>query len=141
MLAVSNYSQEYVDACRANVRAQLAAYGALSELSGDGQPRLDAALDDFELLFFNHMMIALDAYFTHRLRNKEGKDGNAMNEVRLLAQSIMNNDGVLATDKQIRLKPESSVLGYEVGDPIRLGKDDFERLSEAFFAGIERAYV
>ena len=64
-----------------------------------------------------------------------------MNEVRLLAQSIMNNDGVLAADKQIRLKPESSVLGYEVGDPIRLDEDDFERLSEAFFAGIERAYV
>jgi hypothetical protein len=132
------HTKDHVDSCRAKVDAQLAAYRGLSDT---GRPGLDAALEDFEPLFFNHMVIALDAYFTHRLRTTEGKDGNPMNEVRLLSRSIVENGGELVADKQIKLKPETSVLGYAVGEPIRLNEDDFARLSDAYFPATERAYV
>jgi hypothetical protein len=120
MLAVSTYSQDYVDACRARVRD---------------------TLDAFEPQFLAHMVLALDAYFVHRVRNKELKDGNPLNEVRLLATSIMSNDGLLVADKQVKLDPESSILGLAPGDPIVLDADDFARLSEAYFDEIERKYV
>jgi len=129
MLAVSEYSQDYVDACRARMRDTLDAYRAVRDT------------DAFEPKFLAHMVLALDNSFVHRLRNKELKDGNPLNEVRLLATSIMSNDGLLLADKQVKLDPETSILGLEPGDPIVLDADDFARLSEAFFAEIERKYV
>ncbi len=52
----------------------------------------------------------------------------------------MENDGIMAGDKQIRLKPDASVLGYQAGDEIRLSEADFRLLSEAFLAEIEAKY-
>ena len=46
-------------------------------------------------------------------------------------------DGIVAGYKQIRLKPDASVLGYEAGDEIRLSEADFRLLSGAFLAEIE----
>jgi len=129
MLAVSTYSQDYVDACRARVRETLDAYGTVRDTAA------------FEPQFLAHMVLALDAYFVHRLRNKELKDGNPLNEVRLLATSIVSNDGLLVADKQIKLTPETSVLGLAAGERIALDADDFARRSEAFFAELERKYV
>jgi hypothetical protein len=136
MLGVSQYTQDYVDATRARVRDQVAAYRALPESGCDA-----AALDEFAPRFFDHMVIALDAAFVHRLRNKELKDGNPLNEVRLLASSILTNDGVLLADKQIKLKPDTSLLGFAPGDRIVVDADGFERLAEAFLADVERKYV
>jgi hypothetical protein len=61
----------------------------------------------------------------------EGKDGNPLKEVRVLCTSLMENDGVLAADKQIRLRPETSILHLAVGDEIRLTQGEFLRLAEA----------
>ena len=63
------------------------------------------------------------------------------NEMRLLAESIAENDGVLRADKQIKLDPETSVLGLAPGDPIRLGVDDVRRLADAYFDEIGRRFV
>lgn len=135
MLGVSTYSQEYIDACRAAVAAQLAAYAGVAQTAGDA-----AAIERFEPLFANHMVLALDGYFCHRLRGKEGKDGNPLNEVRVLATSIMQHGAVLTADTTIKLKPATSVLGLELGAPIRLSADDFSRLAAAFFAELERRF-
>jgi hypothetical protein len=127
MLAMSSYPQDYIDACRARVDHHLAAWRRVE----DG---VDA---DFEHVFFTNMLISLDAAFAQRLRGREGKDGNPLNEVRVLVSSLLLNGGVLTQDKTIRLRPEGSVLGLATGDPVRLGQRDFVRLSEAFFAELE----
>jgi hypothetical protein len=57
------------------------------------------------------------------------------------ATRVRVRDGLLVADKQIKLKPETSVLGYAAGDRIALDADGFERLAEAFLADIERKYV
>ena len=87
------------------------------------------------------MVLVLDRPFVHRVRVVAGKDGNPFNEVEMLCDSLMSNDGVLAASTVIKFIPEQSVLQLEIGDPIRLSQGDFERLSAAFFAELERKFV
>ena len=77
-----------------------------------------AAFEAFEALFFNNLTLVLDRYFVHRLAgaNYEGKDGNPLNEVRIVCDSLLNNNGILRADKQIKLTPERSVVKLHVGD-------------------------
>jgi hypothetical protein len=128
MLARKSYPQEYVDATRTR----------LAELTSSFE-RLQSA-GDFEPLCFNHMVLALDRCFVHRQRGMEGKDGNPLNEARVIADSLMENDGVLAVDNQIKLDPAKTVLGLEPGDEIALSAADFSRLAEAFLKEIEARY-
>jgi hypothetical protein len=141
MLAVTTYDQGYIDACRARVDAQIAAYHDLATAGRNGDGTLGSAIDAFEPQFFNHMVLALDQYFVHRQRGMEGKDGNPINEVRVLGNSIKENGGALAADKTIRLKAEASVLGYEPGDEIRIAERDFQRLADGYFAEIEKRFT
>ena len=60
------------------------------------------------------MVLALDSWFLHRQRSLEGKDGNPVNEVRVLCTSITQHGAVLTADKTIKLKAATSVLGYDV---------------------------
>jgi hypothetical protein len=145
VLSINSYTREYVDGCRSSVEMTLAAYenlvaAAKASGSADDAP-LEFATSSFEPPFCHHLVLALDGYFGHRARNVEGKDGNPLNEVRILCGSLMHNDGRMAADKTIKMKPEESVLGYRVGDEIRLDPSDFARLSTAFFAEIESRYV
>ena len=98
-------------------------------------------MDAFEPVFFNNMVLVLDSFFTHRLRGMEGKDGNPLNEVRVIQISLVENDGRLTVDTTIKLKAATSVLGYDVGDEIRLQEADFTRLAEAYFTEIEKKYT
>ena len=134
MLMVSSYAKDYVDACRAKVSAQLASYRKVVA----AEP---AEIEAFERQFFNHMILALDHYFVHRGRGMEGKDGNPLNEVRMLCDAIMENQGRMSASKTIRDKPETSVLKLKAGDQIRLNADDFDRLSTAFFDEIEKKFT
>jgi len=88
--------------------------------------------------------------FVHRLSGIEGKDGNPLNEVRVLCNSILLNRGKLQIDRLpgwpnsavagIKLPPEKSVLRLKGGDEVRLSEVDFERLSKAFFAELEKKF-
>jgi hypothetical protein len=103
----------------------------------------DSSVESFDALFFNNMTLVLDRYFVHRLpgADYEGKDGNPLNEVRIVCDSLLNNDGIMRADKQIKLAPERSVLKLNVGDPIELTEEEFDRLSVAFFAELERRFL
>ena len=129
MLASGTYDEQYVRDCRGRIDAQVAAYAEV---------RADEA---FEVVFFTGLLLQLELMFVHRLRGKELKDGNPLNEVRLLAASVLTNGGKLPADKGIRLRPETSVLGHAVGDPIALREADFRALAAAFFAEVDRKFV
>jgi hypothetical protein len=63
----------------------------------------------------------------------EGKDGNPLNEVRMLAHSLLHDEGVLASNATIRHRPDRAILGIPVGEPIRMERRGFERLAAAYF--------
>jgi hypothetical protein len=140
-----NYTQEEIDHGRAAISEQLAAYKKLAKAVGSGTAgkNVEAAVEAFDALFFNSLTMVMDRYFVHRLpgADYEGKDGNPLNEVRLIVDSLITNGGVLRADKQIKLTPEGSVLKLSVGDTIRLSQADFERLSAAFFIELERRFL
>lgn len=145
MLSIASYTQEYIDTCRSRVDMTVAAFenlgSAVKTSEGTDAAPLEFALASFEPAFYNHMILALDGYFGDRARNKEGKDGNPVNEVRMLCSSLLHDNGKLAADKTIKWRPEQSVLGYSVGDEIRLTTADFSRLSKAFFTELESKYL
>ncbi|MFI5046519.1 MAG: hypothetical protein ACHQIG_05605 [Acidimicrobiia bacterium] len=135
MLAENTYPRAYVDDCRAMVERELAAY---RKVAGAKAATGRMAL---EPLFCRSLVLVLDRCFVHRTRAREGKDGNPMNEVRLLCSSILEHDGVFTGEKVIKWVPEASVLGYAVGDAISIDVDGAERLAGAFFDAIEASFT
>lgn len=142
MLGRKNYTPEELDQARNAIGQQLRAYKQLAHaVAATGDEKASAALVAFEPLFVSNMTLALDRYFVHRLRVVAGKDGNPLNEVEVLADSVMNNNGVLRGSNVIKFVPDESVTKLKAGDTIRLSAADFERLSTAFLADIERKFV
>jgi hypothetical protein len=142
MLAVKTYPQEYIDECRAQMNAQLAAYKTVvSAARRDKASATVSAIEPFEPLLFNNLTLVLESYFMHRTRAIEGKDGNPLNEVRMLCTSILEHQAVLTADKTITYTPEASVLKLGIGDEIRLDEAHFEALVDAFFAELEARFT
>ncbi|MEA2431868.1 MAG: hypothetical protein QOI19_2341 [Thermoleophilaceae bacterium] len=142
MLGRKDYTQEEHDNAQSAVKQQLAAYRKLAKAIDDtGDPKAKAALEALEPLLFNNMTLVLDRYFVHRLRVGTGKDGNPLNEVELMTESLMNNDGILRGNNVIKLIPDQSVLKLDIGDRISLSAKEFDRLAKAFLADLEAKFV
>jgi hypothetical protein len=138
------YTKDEIDHGKAAIDEQLAAYKKLVEAmpSPSADKKLGAALEPFETRLFNNLTLVLDRYFVHRLAGAdyEGKDGNPLNEVRIICDSLIANNGVMRSDKQIKLPPGRSITHFDVGDEITVSQEAFERLSAAFFAELERRF-
>ena len=143
MLGRKDYTQEEFDQCKATIDQQIAAYKALVKAVGgaSADKKISAALVAFEVRFFNNMVLVLDRFFVHRIRPVAGKDGNPLNEVELLAESLINNNGMLRSSTVIKLIPDQSVLKLHPGDPIRVTQKDFERLLAAFLTDLEAKFL
>lgn len=145
MPAVTNYTQQYVDDCRARVDAQLAKYRALVSAARDlATPEvspLELAFGEFFPVFFNNQVVVLDGYFAHRPRGAEGTHGNPLDEVRVLAASILENDDRMLAETSMGSDVAKTVLRHDIGDPIALDEQDFTALAAAFFAEVEKRYV
>src|SRR3989442_9292270 len=125
MLGMKTYEKDYVDACRAKIDADVRAF----KKSGS---------KELETTFFNNLVLLLDYMFVHRLAGIEGKDGNPLNEVRVVCNSFVLNRGKLQVDKLpvwpnsavagTKLPPEQTVLKLKPNDEVRLSKANFERL-------------
>ncbi len=143
MLGRKNYTQEEIDHGRAAIKEQFAVYkkliGAIASEKTD--KKLQSALEEFEGLFFNNLTLVLDRYYVHRLRMVTGQDGNPLNEVELICDSLMNNNGILIGKNVIKYIPDQSVVKLNIGDKIRLTAEEFERLLAEFFAELERKFL
>src|SRR5438445_2414580 len=137
MLGMKTYSPEFIADCRSRVESSVSAYHQLAAAvrKHPEDESLATALAAIETAFFNNLLLTLDYSFVHRLAMVEGKDGNPLNEVRILCNSVLLNHGVLARsypyphnsalgDKSIKLSPESSVLKHDLGDEIELTEAD-----------------
>ena len=76
----------------------------------------------------------------YRMRGQEGKDGNPLNEVRMISNSILTNDNKLLADNTIKYDDTKSVLKISLGQMIALTAKDFIKLSNAFFDEIEKKF-
>jgi hypothetical protein len=141
MLGMRTYDKDYIDACRARVEAGLRVYRTHAGTTPS---------KDLEHRFFNDQVLLLDYMFVHRLAGVEGKEGNPLNEVRVICNSILFNGGRLQVEKLpgwpnsagsgIKLPPEKSVLKLEPGDEVKLTEAGFTRLAQAFFAELTKKY-
>ncbi len=143
MLGRKEYTREEFDHARAAVERRLAAHRQLATAVTGSAPGAVARYDlaQFETLLFDNMTLVLDRHVVHRLRVVTGKDTNPLNEVDMICDSLMNHDGVLRGNSVIKRTPDRSVLKLRIGDPIRLTAADFQRLSTAFFAELERRFL
>lgn len=117
MLGRKTFTPTEIENARTAVRAEVAA------LRAHDDPALATAL-----------LLALDRRFVHRIRAASGKNTNPVTELELLAESLLDHDGVLTPNKVIRYEPERAVLGLAPGARIAPDADDVERLAEAFLA-------
>jgi len=124
MLPRTGYDRHYVAACRESVGA------AVEELRRVGAGSVA----------WNQLVVALEHWFAERIPKVEGRDGNPLNEVRVIADSVIEHGAVMTVPKGIKLRAEASVLGFEPGEEISLDGDAFERLFDAFLAEVEARY-
>ena len=154
MLGMKAYDPKYIEDCHSRVESGVSAYKKLAAAvrKHPEDAGLASALVALETAFFNNLLLTLDYSFVHRVAMVEGKDGNPLNEVRILCNSVLLNHGVMAKsypwphvsalgDKSIKLSPENSVLKQELGEEIELTEVEFSRLSDAFFEEMRRKFA
>ena len=142
MLGRKDFTPEELSNAQSAIANELSAYKKLAKaVEQTADPGATAALEELEPLLFNNLALTLDRFFVHRIRMVTGKDGNPVNELELLSDSLINNGGELRTGTVIKYVPEESVLKLAPGDEIRLSAAQFQRLSKAFLEELERRFV
>ena len=129
MLGRKNYPREYIERCQRDIEAQIAEFNELPPVPATFATRLAG-----------HLVIVMDACFMHRVRALEGKDGNALNEVRVLSQSLMYGDTVIE-DSTVTWDKDRMVLGLMKGDDLALSISDVDKLQQAFFERMLDVYA
>jgi hypothetical protein len=129
MLSVKKYTKEHVSFCKKKIQNDISIF--------ESQKIANA---DFEQAYFNNMVVVLESMFMHRMRGQEGKDGNPLNEVRMLCGSLMLGQTKLKDDTTIKYVPEKSVAKIKIGSGIEINGKVFKELADKFFKEIERKY-
>src|SRR5437660_9933562 len=123
MLGMKTYPKDYIDACRARVDADLSAYRKAGKASSE-----------FEARFFNDQVLLLDYMFVHRLTGIEGKDGDPLNDDRVVCNWIVLEQGRVQGDRLPgwpnspgtgpALPPEKSLLKLKGGNEGQFNESD-----------------
>ena len=114
MLARTSYDPSQIATARAAFAEMVEGWRSIAARS---EARARAAAEE---QVFAQMLVALEGWFVHRARAQEGKDGNALNEVRLLALGVTQNSGRFPEPGPVCWRPEQSLTGLRPGDPIRI---------------------
>lgn len=128
MLGRTSYPIAYIEAVSARIARVLKAF----DKAKPAEPFASEALLD--------VIVGLEMAFVHRVRMNEGKDGNPLNEVRMITASVLEFGGVMTLDKTIKWKPEASVTGLKNGDKIALDRKQVGKLVDAFFEELAKKY-
>ena len=141
MLGRKDFTLDEFGSAHAAVAEQLTAYRELAAaVDKAGDAALTAALEALEPVLFGNLVLALDRFFVHRVRAVSGKATTPVNEVELIAESLMARSG-LRTHKVITYRAGDAVLGLAPGERIRLTADDFERLADGFLADVAEKFL
>jgi len=128
MLGRASYSPDYIQAVHDRVTRVLKAF----DKAKPAEPfAADALLD---------VVLGLEMAFVHRLRGQEGKDGNPLNEVRMIAASVLEHNGVMTKDNTIKWDAAKSITGLALGDKIVLSRKQVGALVDAFVEEIANKY-
>jgi hypothetical protein len=141
MLGRKDYTKDELATATKTVNDTVAAYKKLAkavEASGDAKAK--AALEAFEPVLANDLVLAIDRLFVHRIRNVTGKDNNPLNEVELVTESILAGTP-FTTNNVLKYVPEESVTGLKPGDKVQLTAAEFEALAKAYLADIKSKFV
>ena len=108
MLGRKSYTRRSSQTARTAIAEQLDVYRpARNRRRRNGDADARAALEAFEPLFCNNMALVLDRHFVHRIRPIAGKDGNPLNEVELLGESLMSSAASSRRSTVIKLVPRN----------------------------------
>src|SRR5260370_20090771 len=120
MLGRKEYTRQEFDHGKAAIEEQLTCYKKLVQAIASELPdkKAPSALEDFAGVFFNNLTLVLDRLYVHRLRLVTGKDGNPLNEVEMICDSLMNNHGIFRGNNVVKYIPEQSVVKLQIGDQI-----------------------
>ena len=135
MLARTSYDPSQIATCRTVFAEMLESWRRLAARTGA------AARAEAEVRVFNQMVVALDGWFVHRQRSLEGREGDALHEVRLLALGITTHRGIFPQEGATHWQAETSISGLAPGDAIRIGEALFTRLCDAFLEAMTARFA
>lgn len=120
------YTSDEIESCRDHCDCLLAAWGA-----NDIQ---DSTL---EARVFTQAVVVLDAWFAERKRDPESTGVGPLDEVRVIADSVIRNGGTLRVDGSVPWVPERTALRLEVGQEVEVTANGYERLAAAYLAALD----
>lgn len=139
----TSYSAHEIEHAKSTINAQLKAYRAVADAAeiNPNDEDLNEAVDDFNSLFFNNLTLVLDRFFVHRDGATAGTDGNPLNELGLICNSLMCHEGVFTVGAELKYLRDTSVVKLAPGDNVNLNVDEFTRLSAAVFIELDEKFA
>jgi len=93
VLGRSDYTRQEFDDGRARIDDAVARFAALCAAAAT-DAKAAKVLAAFESVYCNDLVLVFDRLFVHRMRKAAGSNGNPLNEVELLVDSMLLNRGV-----------------------------------------------
>jgi hypothetical protein len=123
---LNTYTSDEIESCRDHCDALLAAWAAN-----------DVEDSTLETMVFTQAAVVLHSWFAQGHPDPDGSETGALREVRVIAESVTRNGGVLRVDDPAGWVPERTVLRLPVGAEVEVTANGFERLAAAYLAALE----
>lgn len=140
MLSECSLTANTISSFQSKINEQLSDYKHLIDQIKSQIPNnehlFQKAIDEFNTSFFNSMILSLDNYFmNHPVK------ANPFEEVRILRDSILNNEAIMCVSREASYSPAKAILKYKAGEPINLDEKRFKKLADACFKVVEKDLI